>query len=274
MTQPAPTLCFIGGGNMARCLIGGLRQRGTPGHQIRVAEPMAAAREALQTEFDVACFESNRQAAEQADCVVLAVKPQIMHTVCQELHGHSGRPLWVSIAAGITSTQLDTWLGGDQRIVRCMPNTPALLGVGATGLVANVACHEADRALAERILSAVGIAVWIAQEAQMDAVTALSGSGPAYSFLLAEAMQAAALRQGLDAEAARRLTYQTLLGAARMLSESAEPADQLRKRVTSPGGTTQAAIETLQGGGFEALIDRAIAAATRRGAELAAAAGN
>ena len=154
-----------------------------------------------------------------------------------------------------------------------MPNTPALLGAGATGLFANGACTAADQQLAEHVLSAVGIAVWIEREAHMDAVTALSGSGPAYSFLLAEAMLAAAERQGLDPAAAQRLTAQTLLGAARMLSESSESASQLRQRVTSPGGTTQAAIETLQSGGFEALVDRAIEAATRRGAELSIAAG-
>lgn len=274
MSQQTPTLCFIGGGNMARSLIGGLRQRGTAAASIRVSEPLPAAREGLQREFGVATFADNAEAAEGADCIVLAVKPQVMRAVCQSLPSAAGNSLFVSIAAGITSAQLDRWLGGQRRIVRSMPNTPALVGTGATGLMANAACTASDRQLAEHILSSVGIAVWIDSESQMDAVTALSGSGPAYSFLLAEAMQAAAQRQGLDPDAARRLTYQTLLGAAVMLGNSSEPAGQLRARVTSPGGTTQAAVETLQAGGFESLIDQAIAAATQRGAELAAAAGD
>lgn len=274
MSLQTPTLCFIGGGNMARSLIGGLRQRGTPAESIRVAEPLPSARDGLQREFGVATFADNAEAAEGADCIVLAVKPQVMRAVCQSLPPSTAASLLISIAAGITSAQLDNWLGGQRRIVRSMPNTPALVGTGATGLVANAACTASDKQLAEHILSAVGIVVWIDSESQMDAVTALSGSGPAYGFLLAEAMQAAAQRQGLGAEAARQLTYQTLLGAAVMLGSSSEPADQLRARVTSPGGTTQAAIETLQAGGFEALVDQAIAAATRRGAELAAAAGD
>ena len=273
MSEQTPTLCFIGGGNMARSLIGGLRQRGAPADSIRVAEPLNSARDGLRQEFGVATFADNAEAAAGADCIVLAVKPQVMRAVCQSLPPSSADSLFVSIAAGITSAQLDAWLGGQRRIVRSMPNTPALVGTGASGLVANAACTASDRHLAEHILSAVGIAVWIANESQMDAVTALSGSGPAYSFLLAEAMQSAAQRQGLDPEAAKRLTYQTLLGAAVMLGSSSEPAGQLRARVTSPGGTTQAAVETLQAGGFESLFDQAIAAATRRGAELAAAAG-
>ena len=274
MTQSSSTLCFIGGGNMARSLIGGLLQRGMTAEQIRVAEPVEAARQALGEQLQVQCFADNLEAASGADCVILAVKPQVMKTVCAGFQAFAGTPLWISIAAGITNAQLDSWLGGGQRIVRSMPNTPALLGAGASGLVANARCSASDRALAEQVLSAVGIAVWIGDEAQMDAVTALSGSGPAYSFLLAEAMQNAAVKQGLDAEAARQLTAQTLLGAARMLTESAESASTLRSRVTSPGGTTQAAIESLQAGGFESLVGQAIAAATRRGSELSAAAGN
>lgn len=273
MTQSSPTLCFIGGGNMARSLIGGLLARGMSADQIRVAEPVAAARQSLSQEFAVRCFADNLEAASASDCVILAVKPQVMKAVCADFQQFAGAPLWISIAAGLTSAQLDTWLGGGQRIVRSMPNTPALVGAGASGLVANARCNDSDRALAEQVLSAVGIAVWIDDETQMDVVTALSGSGPAYSFLLAEAMQSAAVEQGLGAEAARQLTAQTLLGAARMLVESSESAGTLRARVTSPGGTTQAAIESMQAGGFEGLVGKAIAAATRRGGELSAAAG-
>ncbi|MFD1299764.1 pyrroline-5-carboxylate reductase, partial [Lysobacter gummosus] len=180
------------------------------------------------------------------------------------------RPLAISIAAGITAGQLDRWLGGEVAVVRAMPNTPALLGAGITGLYANAAATSRFEQAAG-LLAAVGPTVRIDDEAQMDAVTAVSGSGPAYVFLLAEAMQQAGVAQGLSAEAARALVQQTLFGAATMLTRSEEPAEVLRARVTSPGGTTQAAIETFEAGGFRALVDRAIAAATERGRQLSAA---
>jgi pyrroline-5-carboxylate reductase len=176
----------------------------------------------------------------------------------------------VSIAAGITTAQIDRWLGGGQAVVRTMPNTPALLGAGATGLYANPAVAGDQRQAAETLMQATGITAWIPDETLMDAVTAVSGSGPAYVFLLAEAMQAAGEAQGLAPDTARRLVVQTLLGAARMLDESGDAAAVLRQRVTSPGGTTQAAVESFEAGGFRTLVDQAIAAATRRGRELAA----
>jgi len=176
----------------------------------------------------------------------------------------------VSVAAGITTGQIDRWLGGGQSVVRTMPNTPALLGAGATGLYANPAVDDGQRLAAQTLLQATGITAWIADEALMDAVTAVSGSGPAYVFLLAEAMQAAGEAQGLPPDTARRLVNQTLLGASRMLAESDEPAAALRQRVTSPGGTTQAALESFEAGGFRQLVDQAVAAATLRGRELAA----
>jgi pyrroline-5-carboxylate reductase len=177
----------------------------------------------------------------------------------------------VSIAAGITSGQLDRWLGGGQAVVRAMPNTPALLGAGVTGLFANANVDAAGRAAAQALLAAAGETAWIGDEVLMDAVTAVSGSGPAYVFLLAEAMQAAAVAEGLPIEAARTLVLQTILGAARMLTEGDVDATELRRRVTSPNGTTQAAIETFEAGGFGELVARAIRAATSRGRELSAA---
>lgn len=268
-------IVFIGGGNMARSLIGGMIERGVSPTQIHVAEPFAAARESLSREFGVVTGTDNGAAAEQADVVLLAVKPQVMRAVCEEISDRlPAAAVCISIAAGLTSAQLDRWLGGGRAVVRAMPNTPALLGAGATGVFANAATSDAQRASAERLLAAVGISVRIDDEALMDAVTALSGSGPAYAFLLGESMQTAAQSLGLPEAAARALMAQTLLGAARMLSEGSESAATLRSRVTSPGGTTQAAVETLIEGGFQTLVQRAIEAAARRGAELSKGAGD
>ena len=279
MTQSTPAtplpgpIAFIGGGNMARSLVGGLAAAGVERSGIRVAEPDARTRAGLAEDFGVACFASAAEAVAGAATWVFAVKPQVMRQVCEELAGlaQSQRPLVISIAAGITTAQLERWLGGAQAVVRAMPNTPALLGAGVTGLFANARVDAAGRERAGQLLASAGQTVWIAAEAQMDAVTATSGSGPAYVFLLAEAMEEAAIAQGLPAEAARTLAQQTILGAARMLTESPEPPSELRRRVTSPGGTTQAAIDTFEGGGFRELVARAIDAAARRGAELSAA---
>jgi pyrroline-5-carboxylate reductase len=275
-TSPARTIAFIGGGNMARSLIGGLVARGHDAQSIHVAEPVAALRDALVADFGIRTFEHAREACDGAALWLLAVKPQVMRTVCGDLASiaQAQRPLVLSVAAGITSVQLQRWLGdgaGRLAVVRAMPNTPALLGVGVTGLYANAAVDAARRGLSAQLLAAAGPTVWIDDEAQMDAVTAVSGSGPAYVFLLAEAMQEAGIEQGLPADTARALVQQTLLGAATMLTRLDDPASVLRQRVTSPGGTTQAAIETFEAGGFRDLVDRAIAAATRRGRELSAA---
>ncbi len=271
--SPATTLAFIGGGNMARSLIGGLIARGHAPEAIHVAEPVDALRDALVRDFGVRVHASAADAAADADVWLLAVKPQVMRTVCGDLSvlAQARRPLAISIAAGITAEQLEGWLGGGVAVVRAMPNTPALLGAGITGLYANDRADAAQRDAAAALLAAVGPTVAIADEALMDAVTAVSGSGPAYVFLLAEAMQAAGEAEGLPSDAARRLAAQTLLGAARMLTESGEDAGVLRARVTSPNGTTQAAIETFQAGGFEALVAKAIHAATERGRQLSAA---
>jgi len=267
------SITFIGGGNMARSLIGGMIQKGLPADKIKVAEPVAALAEALAKDFSVATFNDNNQAAGNSTIWVFAVKPQVMKSVCQQLAplAQANKPLIVSIAAGITSEQLDVWLGGNMPVVRIMPNTPALLGAGASGLFANAHVDAEQKRHAQDLMQATGITVWIENENLMDAVTAVSGSGPAYVFLLAEAMQAAGVAQGLSEDAARALTNQTLLGAARMLAETGEPADVLRQRVTSPGGTTQAAIESFEAQGFRGIVNKAIEAATQRGRTLSAA---
>ncbi|MEO8161747.1 MAG: pyrroline-5-carboxylate reductase [Arenimonas sp.] len=269
----ATQIAFIGGGNMARSLVGGLLARGWDAARIHVADPYAPSREALAADFGIAVHAVNAEAASCAGVWVLAVKPQMLHSVAASLAelAQRQRPLLLSIAAGITSAQLSRWFGGAQAVVRAMPNTPSLLGAGATGLYANALVTPAQREFADRLLAATGTTAWVDDEALMDAVTALSGSGPAYVFLLAEAMQACAEAQGLAPEAARALTLQTLHGAARMLLESGEDAASLRRRVTSPDGTTQAALDSFEAAGFRETVANAIAAATRRGRELSAA---
>lgn len=263
-------LAFIGGGNMARSLIGGLIRNGTPADAISVAEPNTDLCAALAQDFSVATHAGNADAARDADVLVLAVKPQVMKTVCAGLHdvAQARKPLIISIAAGIRIVQLDAWLGGNLPIVRCMPNTPALIGAGAAGLCANAACTPAQRELAQSILSAAGLAVWITDETQMDTVTALSGSGPAYFFLLAEALIEAAVAQGLPRETAQQLATQTCFGAGRMLREDGAAPAELRRRVTSPNGTTQAALDCFAADDFAQIVKRAVAAATVRGREL------
>lgn len=268
-----PSIAFVGGGNMVRSLVGGLVAQGHDRATIRVAEPVDALREALARDFGVRVDTDNARAAAAAEMVVLAVKPQVMRDVCLGLRGVVGaepRPLVVSIAAGITSRQIEGWLGADMPVVRCMPNTPALLGAGATGLFANEWVSDAQRQATQELLSATGTTVWIDGEDQMDAVTALSGSGPAYVFLLAEAMIAAGQGEGLPREAATSLALQTVLGAARMLVESDDSPAELRERVTSPNGTTQAALESFERDGLRAIVARAVHAARVRGGELSA----
>jgi len=258
---------------MARSLIGGMIQKGLPADKIKVSEPVAVLAEGLAKDFSVATYSDNNQAVGNSTIWVFAVKPQVMKSVCRQLAplAQANKPLIVSIAAGITSEQLDAWLGGNMPVVRIMPNTPALLGAGASGLFANAHVDAEQKRHAQDLMQATGITVWIENENLMDAVTAVSGSGPAYVFLLAEAMQAAGVAQGLSEDAARALTNQTLLGAARMLAETGEPADVLRQRVTSPGGTTQAAIESFEAQGFRGIVNNAIEAATQRGRTLSAA---
>ena len=265
-------VAFIGGGNMARSLIGGLIRNGAAPTSIAVSEPNAELRDALKRDFAVHVYASNDEAARDADVLVLAAKPQVMKTVCTGLRAiaQARKPLIVSIAAGIRIDQLDVWLGGAMAIVRCMPNTPALIGAGAAGACANARVIAAQRALAQNILSAAGSVAWIEEEALMDTVTALSGSGPAYFFLLVEALIDASVAQGLPRDTATALATQTCLGAGRMLREDGAAPAELRRRVTSPGGTTHAALESFAASGFDAIVARAVAAATARGRELSA----
>lgn len=258
---------------MARSLIAGLIGDGVDADSIRVAEPMAQLRDALQRDFGVAVFADNADAVDGAGTWVVAVKPQVMRMVCEGLAAtvQRERPLLISICAGITTPQIDRWCAGNAAIVRAMPNTPALLGAGVSGMYANSQVDPAGCLRAERLLGTAGEIVWLTDESKMDAVTAVSGSGPAYVFALAESMHSAALAQGLPEDAARVLVLQTILGAARMLTEEDASAAELRARVTSPHGTTHAAVAVLQAGGFEALVARAIHAAADRGRALSAA---
>jgi pyrroline-5-carboxylate reductase len=261
---------------MARALISGLLRGGMAAADLRVAEPRAEARMELAQRFGIDTHADNAAAARGAALWVLAVKPQVLREVCTALAGlaQAEHPVVLSIAAGIRSAQIARWLGGGIAIVRAMPNTPALLGAGATGLYANAQVNADGHALATRVMQAVGLCRWIEDEAQMDIITALSGSGPAYFFLLAEALETAAVAQGLPQDIARALAAQTCLGAGRMLVEDGASAVALRQRVTSPAGTTAAALQAFAAGGFTALVADAVGAATQRGAELAAQAGD
>lgn len=262
-------IAFIGAGNMAASLIGGLRAKGLEAAQIRASDPGEETRVRVSAEHGIEVFADNAEAIQGADVVVLAVKPQAMKTVCEAIRP-SLKPnqLVVSIAAGITCASMNNWLGA-QPIVRCMPNTPALLRQGVSGLFATAEVTAEQRQQAEELLSAVGIALWLNEEQQLDAVTAVSGSGPAYFFLLIEAMTAAGVKLGLPADIAAQLTLQTALGAAHMAVSSDVDAAELRRRVTSPAGTTEAAIKSFQAGGFEALVETALGAAAHRSAEMA-----
>ena len=262
-------IAFIGAGNMASSLIGGLRAKGLDAAQIRASDPGAETRAKVATEHGIEVFADNAQAVADADVIVIAVKPQAMKAVCQDLRPHlKPHQLLVSIAAGITCTSLLNWLG-EQPLVRCMPNTPALLGKGVSGLYATASVTAEQRTQADELLSAVGLVVWVDQEAQIDAVTAVSGSGPAYFFLLIEAMTDAGVKLGLTRDVAEQLAQQTALGAAHMAVGSDVDAAELRRRVTSPAGTTEAAIKSFQASGFEAMVEKALSAAAHRSAEMA-----
>ncbi|MGV8890568.1 MAG: pyrroline-5-carboxylate reductase [Pseudomonas sp.] len=262
-------IAFIGAGNMAASLIGGLRAKGLDAAQIRASDPGAETRAKVNAEHGVEVFADNAEAIKGADVVVLAVKPQAMKAVCEAIRPClKPNQLVVSIAAGITCASMNNWLGA-QPIVRCMPNTPALVRQGVSGLFATAEVNAEQRQQAEELLSAVGIALWLNEEQQLDAVTAVSGSGPAYFFLLIEAMTAAGVKLGLPPETAAQLTLQTALGAAHMAVASDVDAAELRRRVTSPAGTTEAAIKSFQAGGFEALVEKALGAAAHRSAEMA-----
>lgn len=257
---------FIGAGNMATSLIRGLIDSGLSANNIWVADINPTPVQALVDNLQVNRAADNIQLVEAVDVVVLAIKPQTLREVAEQISASvaTQKTLVVSIAAGITQDSLSHWLGQEVAIVRCMPNTPALVLTGATALHANAQVDAAQCDLAENIMRAVGLAIWVDDEAQLDAVTAVSGSGPAYFFLLMEAMESAALKLGLDQTQARLLILQTALGAAKIALESNESPGDLRNRVTSPGGTTQAAINTFEQGGFSDLVAKALTAAHDR----------
>lgn len=268
-------LTFIGGGNMAASLIGSLLADKLPARQITVADPAANTRDSLASHFGVNTEKDNVAAITGADVIVLAVKPQMLQSVAEALAStvQEFRPLVITIAAGIRSADLNRWLGGetgnDVSVVRAMPNTPALLQTGATGLFANTQVNETQRDLAESILRAVGLALWVEKEDQMDALTALSGSGPAYFFRIMEAMETAGTQLGLSAETAHLLTLQTALGAAKMALESSEAVGILRERVTSPGGTTEQGLRVMEEWDIDSLMAQVLKAASDRSRELA-----
>ncbi len=260
-------ITFIGAGNMATSLIKGLIAGGHDAAAIRASDP---APEQLRkiAELGVATSDDNNAQLLGADVVILAVKPQVMASVAEGLTALSTDQLLVSIAAGVSLSSLAGWTSGEQPIVRCMPNTPALLGAGITALCANESVSPAQRQLAEAVLASAGRTLWVSPEDQLDAVTAVSGSGPAYFFYLMEAMIEAGQALGLSAETAATLTLETARGAALMALEGPPPA-QLRANVTSPGGTTQAALEVLEAADCHGIINAAIAAAAKRSHELA-----
>ena len=255
---------------MASSLISGLIASGHSPQQIWVSDIDADRLNSLAEKLKVNITGSNDTLVNETDVLVLAVKPQSIQAVSESISSRvqQKRPLVVSIAAGVSQASLAHWLGKQVAVVRCMPNTPALVLTGATALHANVNVSAEQRDLAENILRAVGLAIWVADEAELDAVTAVSGSGPAYFFLLMEAMEKTALDLGLTDQTARLLVQQTALGAAKIALESSESPEQLRKRVTSPGGTTQSALETFEQGGFMNLVAKALHAARDRSIEM------
>jgi pyrroline-5-carboxylate reductase len=265
-------IAFIGGGNMATALIAGLagqagRQPG--GAHLHVVDPNTEALERLASQYGVSTAASIDVQVGAADVVVLAVKPQQMREVAASLKPLLGaQPLVLSIAAGIRIADLGRWLGGYTRIVRSMPNTPALIAMGITGMVAGPDVDEAQRSAADQVMRAVGQTVWLKDESLIDPVTAVSGSGPAYVFYFLEAMQQAALEMGLDAEQGRQLAVATFTGAAQLAAQSGDPVEVLRQRVTSKGGTTHAAITSMEAAGVKEAIVAAMKAAADRGREL------
>jgi len=264
------TIGFIGGGNMATSLIRGLIASGHSPQQIWVSDTAPATLQAHADQLHVNISTSNETIVNEVEVVVLAVKPQTLRDVAQQIAPSLKQKnvLVVSIAAGISQQSLSQWLGNDVAVVRCMPNTPALVQTGATALHANANVDGEQKDLAENILRAVGLTLWVSDETQLDAVTAVSGSGPAYFFLLMEAMEKAGIELGLDEHSARLLIQQTALGAAKIALESSESPAQLRARVTSPGGTTQQAIETFTQNGFVELVAKALHAARDRSIEM------
>ncbi|NRB37797.1 MAG: pyrroline-5-carboxylate reductase [Pseudomonadales bacterium] len=267
----SPHIAFIGSGNMARAIMGGLINNGFDASNISATGRSQAKLDQLKTELGIQVTTDNNAVIAQADVVILAIKPQQMQAVCLEIQAavEQKKPLIISIAAGITIPMIQNWLSPTLSIVRCMPNTPSLVQCGASGLFANAACNTEQKKLAESLLQATGIVTWVDKEHLMDAVTAVSGSGPAYFFLVMEAMQEAGVKLGLSPETAKQLTLQTALGAAKMAQASDVETTELRKRVTSPGGTTAAALGVFEQQGLKASFELALKAADNRSKSLA-----
>lgn len=268
---PRPQIAFVGAGNMATSIIGGLLDSGHPADLIHAADPLPASLERLGEQGPVVLHDNNAAAVAGADVIILAVKPQVMADAVDSIAGavKDQNAAVISIAAGVTIDSMLARLGPAAAIVRCMPNTPALLQCGASGLFANDNCSAEQREYAELILSAVGITCWVDSEQELDAITALSGSGPAYFFLFMEAMIDAGEALGLKRDTATTLALQTGLGAARMALENDVDLVELRRRVTSPGGTTERAVENFEQDGLRDIVNRAMRAAADRAAEMA-----
>lgn len=260
-------IAFIGGGNMASAIIGGLIRQGLPAANIEVVEPFAAARDKLGTEFGIAARERAGAALERAGLVVWAVKPQTFKEAAAPARAHTASALHLSVAAGIRSDSIAQWLG-TQRIVRSMPNTPALIGKGMTALYARPGVSAQDKARVEQVIATTGQSLWVQEETQLDAVTALSGSGPAYVFFFLEAMTQAGAQMGLTREQAYQLAVGTFAGASELARASGDPPEVLRQRVTSKGGTTYAAITSMERDQVQALFIKALHAARQRAKEL------
>jgi pyrroline-5-carboxylate reductase len=261
------TLAFIGGGNMASAIIGGLIRQGMKPEQIMVVEPFANTAAKLLVDFGITAMSAADSSLSRADLVVWAVKPQIFSEAAAPVMPFTRSALHLSVAAGIRTNSICSWLGTD-RVVRCMPNTPALVGQGMTGLFPCSSVSPADQALVERVIGTTGQFIWLNQESQLDAVTALSGSGPAYVFYFLEAMTEAGVGMGLSAAQAYQLAVATFSGASSLAAASTEPAEVLRQRVTSKGGTTYAAITALEAAGVKASFVMAMQAAEVRAREL------
>ncbi len=260
-------ITFIGGGNMAAALIGGMTRSGFAATEISVVEPFAASREKLAGDFGVAVYPAAAAFLAAADLIVMAVKPQNMREAAQSLAPYLSKQTVLSIAAGTRLTDLSRWLGGHAKLIRCMPNTPALIGKGVTGMFAS-GVDAAEREGAERVMRAVGSVVWVASEALLDPVTAVSGSGPAYVFYFLEAMQEAGVKLGLPPEVVKQLALDTFQGAAQLAATSPDDFATLRAKVTSKGGTTEAALKVMQEREIKAAIVAALDAASSRGREL------
>jgi pyrroline-5-carboxylate reductase len=267
--QNKTVIGFIGAGNMAYALIKGLINNGYGAENIKISDLDEALLSSRNSELGVATFTDNTALIAECDVVILAVKPQVMGSVCKGLQGDiKSSHLFVSIAAGIRASDICRWLGGDYALVRTMPNTPALVQQGATGLFANDLVSDEHKAIVTSLLSAIGDCFWVAEEKLIDAITAISGSGPAYFFLMMQSMTQAGMALGLDEEAAIALSVKTALGASVMAANSDENPKQLRANVTSPNGTTQAAIEAFQDQNFEGIVANATRAAYDRAHEL------